>query len=352
FSARIARNTQLFLQQETGTNRIIDPWGGSYYVERLTHDLATKAWAHIQEVEELGGMAKAIEAGVPKLRIEEASAKTQARIDAGRQAVIGVNKFKPEKEAPLDVLKVDNSNVRRLQIDKLKRLRGERSQADVDAALAALTRSAKEGSGNLLALAIDAARAKATVGEISDAMEKVFGRHRAEIKSITGVYKREASTMNDNVAKVQALIDAFEDAEGRRPRILVAKIGQDGHDRGQKVIASAFADVGFDVDIGPLFATADEAARQAVENDVHILGLSSLAAAHLTAVPELKAALKKQGREDIMIIIGGVVPPQDYDELYQAGAEAIYPPGTVISEAAEELIHKLNARLGHSEAAE
>jgi methylmalonyl-CoA mutase len=250
------------------------------------------------------------------------------------------------------VLKVENSTVRRLQIDKLARLKKERNQNDVDDALTALTRSAGEGNGNLLALAIDAARAKATVGEISDAMEKVFGRHRAEIKSITGVYKREASTMSNRVEKVQALIDAFEDAEGRRPRILVAKIGQDGHDRGQKVIASAFADVGFDVDIGPLFATAEEAARQAVENDVHILGVSSLAAAHLTAVPELKAALKKQGREDIMIIIGGVVPPQDYDALYQAGAEAIFPPGTVIADAAEELIHKLNARLGHSEAAE
>ena len=351
FSARIARNTQLFLQQESGTTRIIDPWGGSYYVERLTRDLAAKAWGHIQEVEELGGMAKAIEAGVPKLRIEEASAKTQARIDAGRQAVIGVNKYKPTDEAAIEILKVENSTVRRLQIDKLKRLRSERNQKDVDAALAALTRAAG-GEGNLLALAIEAARAKATVGEISDAMEKVFGRHRAEIKSITGVYKREASTMSNKVEKVQALIDAFEEAEGRRPRILVAKIGQDGHDRGQKVIASAFADVGFDVDIGPLFATADEAARQAVENDVHILGVSSLAAAHLTAVPELKAALKKQGREDIMIIIGGVVPPQDYDALYKAGAEAIFPPGTVISDAAEELIHKLNARLGHSEAAE
>src|ERR1700726_879929 len=352
FSARIARNTQLFLQQESGTNRIIDPWGGSYYVERLTRDLAAKAWGHIQEVEALGGMAKAIEAGVPKLRIEEASAKTQARIDAGKQAVIGVNKFKPTSEAPIDVLKVENSAVRRLQIDKLSRLRKERNQKDVDNALAALTRSAGEGNGNLLALAIDAARAKATVGEISDALEKVFGRHRAEIKSITGVYRREASTMSTRVEKVQALIDAFEDAEGRRPRILVAKIGQDGHDRGQKVIASAFADVGFDVDIGPLFATAEEAARQAVENDVHILGVSSLAAAHLTAVPELKAALKKQGREDIMVIIGGVVPPQDYDALYKAGAEAIFPPGTVIADAAEELIHKLNARLGHSEAAE
>ncbi|MGB3864139.1 MAG: methylmalonyl-CoA mutase [Xanthobacteraceae bacterium] len=353
FSARIARNTQLFLQQESGTTRIIDPWGGSYYVERLTHDLAAKAWGHIQEVEELGGMAKAIEAGVPKLRIEEASAKTQARIDAGYQSVIGVNKFKPTSEAAIDVLKVDNTTVRRLQIDKLKRLRGERKEAEVAATLAALTRSAETGEGNLLALAIDAARAKATVGEISDAMETVFGRHRAEIRSITGVYKREVSAMSNNrVEKVQALIDAFEDAEGRRPRILVAKIGQDGHDRGQKVIASAFADIGFDVDIGPLFATADEAARQAVENDVHILGVSSLAAAHLTAVPELKAALKKQGREDIMVIVGGVVPPQDYDALYAAGAEAIFPPGTVIADAAEELIHKLNARLGHSEAAE
>jgi methylmalonyl-CoA mutase len=351
FSARIARNTQLFLQQESGTTRIVDPWGGSFYVERLTQDLAKKAWDHIQEVEALGGMAKAIEAGIPKLRIEEASAKTQARIDAGRQSVIGVNKFRPESDAQIDVLKVENSTVRRLQLDKLARLRKERNETDVTAALQALTRSAKDGNGNLLALAIDAARAKATVGEISDAMEKVFGRHRAEIKSITGVYKREAATMSDKVEKLQALIEQFEDAEGRRPRILVAKIGQDGHDRGQKVIASAFADVGFDVDIGPLFATADEAARQAVENDVHMLGISSLAAAHLTAVPELKAALKKQGREDIMIIIGGVIPPQDYDALYKAGAEAIFPPGTVIAEAAEELIHKLNARLGHASAA-
>jgi len=352
FSARIARNTQLFLQQESGTTRIIDPWGGSFHVERLTRDLAAKAWSHIQEIEELGGMAKAIEAGVPKLRIEEASAKTQARIDAGRQAVIGVNKYKPPGEAPIDILKVDNTNVRRLQIDKLARLKTERKAGDVAQALAALTRSAAEGNGNLLALAIAAARAKATVGEISDALEKVFGRHRAEIKSITGVYKREASHMASQVEKLKTLIDAFEEAEGRRPRILVAKIGQDGHDRGQKVIASAFADLGFDVDIGPLFATADEAARQAVENDVHILGVSSLAAAHLTAVPELKAALKKQGREDIMIIVGGVVPPQDYDALTAAGAEAIFPPGTVIADAAEELIRKLNARLGHSEAAE
>jgi methylmalonyl-CoA mutase len=353
FSARIARNTQLFLQQESGTTRIIDPWGGSYFVERLTHELAKKAWGHIQEVEALGGMAKAIEAGVPKLRIEEAAAKTQARIDAGRQSVIGVNKYKPESEAAIDVLKVDNSTVRRLQIDKLTRLRKERDPKALKEALDNLTRSAGDGNGNLLALAIDAARAKATVGEISDAMEKVFGRHRAEIRSITGVYKREVSTMSDKVERLAHLIEAFEEAEGRRPRILVAKIGQDGHDRGQKVIASAFADIGFDVDIGPLFATADEAARQAVENDVHILGVSSLAAAHLTAVPELKAALKKHGRDDIMIIIGGVVPPQDYDALTKAGAEAIFPPGTVIADAAEELVRKLSARLGHSsEAAE
>jgi len=352
FSARIARNTQLFLQQESGTTRIIDPWGGSYYVERLTAELAKKAWGHIQEVEALGGMAKAIEAGLPKLRIEEASAKTQARIDSGAQSVIGVNKFRPENEAAIDVLKVDNSTVRRLQIDKLSRLKSERDKKAVQEALENLTRSAAQGNGNLLALAIDAARAKATVGEISEALEKVFGRHRAEIKSITGVYKREVSAMSGKLEKLQRLVEAFEDAEGRRPRILVAKIGQDGHDRGQKVIASAFADLGFDVDIGPLFATADEAARQAVENDVHIVGLSSLAAAHLTAVPELKAALKKQGRDDIMIIVGGVVPPQDYDALYKAGAEAIFPPGTVIADAAEELIHKLNVRLGHSEAAE
>jgi methylmalonyl-CoA mutase len=352
FSARIARNTQLFLQQESGTTRIIDPWGGSYYVERLTAELAKKAWGHIQEVEALGGMAKAIEAGLPKLRIEEASAKTQARIDSGAQSVIGVNKYRPQDEAAIDVLKVDNSTVRRLQIDKLSRLKSERDAKAVQEALENLTRSASQGNGNLLALAIDAARAKATVGEISDALEKVFGRHRAEIKSITGVYKREVSAMSGKLEKLQRLVEAFEDAEGRRPRILVAKIGQDGHDRGQKVIASAFADLGFDVDIGPLFATADEAARQAVENDVHIVGLSSLAAAHLTAVPELKAALKKQGRDDIMIIVGGVVPPQDYDALYKAGAEAIFPPGTVIADAAEELIHKLNVRLGHSEAAE
>jgi len=347
FSARIARNTQIVLQKESGTTRIIDPWGGSFFVERLTYELAKKAWGHIQEVERMGGMAKAIEAGLPKLRIEEAAAKTQAHIDTGQQAVIGVNKHRPQQEAPIQLLKVDNAAVRQLQIDKLGRLKRERDPKAVAQALAALTRTAAGGNGNLLALAIDAARAKATVGEISSALEQVFGRHSAPIKAVTGVYKREIGTMSDAVARVQRLVNAFETDEGRRPRILVAKIGQDGHDRGQKVIATAFADLGFDVDIGPLFATPAEAARQAVENDVHILGVSSLAAAHLTLVPELKAALVKEGRPDIMIVVGGVVPPQDYAELERAGAEAIFPPGTVIAGAAEELIGKLNARLGH-----
>jgi methylmalonyl-CoA mutase len=351
FSARIARNTQLFLQQESGTTRIVDPWGGSYYVERLTHDLARRAWAHIEEVESLGGMAKAIDAGIPKLRIEEAAARTQARIDAGAQSVIGVNKYRPDDDRPVDVLKVDNSTVRRLQLDKLGRLKRERDEKDVEAKLASLTRCAANGAGNLLALGIDAARAKATVGEISLALEKVFGRHRAETRTISGVYKQEVGAMSDTVARVQKLVAAFEADEGRRPRILVAKIGQDGHDRGQKVIASAFADLGFDVDIGPLFATPAEAARQAVENDVHIVGVSSLAAAHLTLVPELKAELDKQGRSDIMIVVGGVVPPQDYDAVTKAGAAAIFPPGTVIAEAAEDLVRKLNRRLGHGRAA-
>src|SRR6266705_3283072 len=348
FSARIARNTQLFLRQESGTTRVVDPWGGSYYVERLTRDLAAKAWGHIKEVEALGGMAKAIEAGVPKLRIEEASAKTQARIDAGKQAVIGVNKYRPETERPVEVLRVDNSAVRRLQIDKLARLKRERDAREVEAKLDALTQCARSGEGNLLAFAVDAARAKATVGEISMALEKVFGRHRAEVKAISGVYRKEAGAMSDSIERVQRLVAGFERNEGRRPRILVAKIGQDGHDRGQKVIASAFADLGFDVDIGPLFATPAEAARQAVENDVHILGVSSLAAAHLTLVPELKAELARQGRDDIMIVVGGVVPPQDYDALMQAGAEAIFPPGTVIADAAEKLLITLHKRLEHS----
>jgi methylmalonyl-CoA mutase len=350
FSARIARNTQIVLQRESGTTRMIDPWGGSYYVERLTHDLAAKAWAHIREVEEMGGMTRAIEASLPKLRIEESAARTQARIDSGAQAVIGVNKYRPRDETPIDVLKVDNGAVRQLQIDKLSRLKRERDPQAVAAALAALTRNAGGGNGNLLALAIDAARAKATVGEISAALEQVFGRHQAEIKSISGVYRREVG-MSDAVERVQKRVAEFEENEGRRPRILVAKIGQDGHDRGQKVIASAFADIGFDVDIGPLFATPAEAARQAVENDVHILGISSLAGAHLTLVPELKAELEKHGRADIMVVVGGVVPPQDYEALTAAGAEAIFPPGTVIAEAAEALLDTLNRRLGHTRAA-
>ncbi len=362
FSARIARNTQLFLQHETGTTRIIDAWGGSFYLERLTAELARRAWGHIREVEELGGMAKAIEAGIPKLRIEEAATRTQARIDSGHQLVIGVNKYRPPSDATIDVLKVDNSAVRQLQLEKLSRLRGERDAVAVQEALAALTRAAAEppqaGEGrmrttNLLALAIDAARANATVGEISLALEKIYGRHRAAIKAISGVYRQEVGAVSDMIDRVLRTVAKFEADEGRRPRILVAKIGQDGHDRGQKVIASAFADLGFDVDIGPLFATPAEAARQAVENDVHIVGVSSLAAGHLALVPELKAALAKEGRGDIMIVVGGVVPPQDYDVLKASGAEAIFPPGTVIAEAADALLAALNRRLGHErEAAE
>ncbi|HZY13223.1 MAG TPA: methylmalonyl-CoA mutase [Beijerinckiaceae bacterium] len=348
FSARIARNTQLLLQQESGTTRIIDPWGGSYYVERLTADLARKAWGHIEEVERLGGMAKAIEAGIPKLRIEEAAAKTQARIDSGQQIVIGVNKYRMSDDTEIDVLKVDNSAVRAQQIAKLKRLRGERDEAATTRALDALTNGAKAG-GNLLALSIDAARAKATVGEISGALEKVFGRHRADIRSISGVYKREAGLGAEAIHRVQSMVEAFEENEGRRPRILVAKVGQDGHDRGQKVIASAFADLGFDVDIGPLFATPEEAARQAVENDVHIVGISSLAAGHLTLVPELKHALEQQGRPDVMIVVGGVIPPQDFAALRESGASAIFPPGTVIAEAAASLLEELNRRLGYAQ---
>ena len=326
FSARIARNTQLFLQQESGTTRIVDPWGGSFYVERLTDELAKKAWEHIQEVEELGGMAKAIEAGMPKLRIEEAAAKTQARIDSGAQSVIGVNKYKPERRtgdrgaqgrqhgrAP-DADRKAQAAQGRARCGRRCRKRSTRSP-----------RAAEGGNGNLLALAVDAARAKATVGEISFALEKVFGRHRAEIRAISGVYKREASAMSPAVDRVLKLVAQFEHDEGRRPRILVAKIGQDGHDRGQKVIASAFADLGFDVDIGPLFATPEEAARQAVENDVHIVGVSSLAAGHLTLVPELKAALTAEGRGDIMIVVGGVIPPQDYDALKAAGRRGDLP---------------------------
>jgi methylmalonyl-CoA mutase len=349
FSARIARNTQLFIQQETGTNRIIDPWGGSYYVEKLTADLAAKAWAHIEEVEAEGGMAKAIEAGIPKLRIEDAAARTQARIDSGRQTVVGVNKYRLDETEEVDVLKVDNSVVRAAQLDKLKRLKAERNSADVESALNALTNAADAGDGNLLDLAVKAVRAKATVGEVTDALEKVYGRHKAEIRAVSGVYKQEVGGDNQLMKDVFAAVDEFEVNDGRRPRILVAKMGQDGHDRGQKVIASAFADLGFDVDIGPLFQTPEEAARQAVENDVHIIGASSLAAGHLTLVPALRAELEKRGRGDIMVVAGGVIPPQDYDALYEAGAEAIFPPGTVIAEAAGELVAKLNDRLGYSD---
>ena len=347
FSARIARNTQLFIQQETGTTRVADPWGGSYYVERLTYELAQKAQAHIDEVEQLGGMAKAIAAGVPKLRIEEASARTQARIDSGRQTIVGINKFRVENEAGLEFLKVDNKSVRAQQIAKLQRLRGERDAAAVKAALTALTDGAR-GNGNLLDLAVKSARAKATVGEISDAIEAVYGRHRAEIRSVSGVYRSEAGVSNTDVAPVRALVEAFDKNDGRRPRILVAKMGQDGHDRGQKVIATAFADLGFDVDIGPLFSTPGEVARQAVENDVHVIGASSLAAGHLTLVPELRAALEKEGRGDIMIVVGGVIPPGDYQELFDAGAKAVFGPGTNIPKAAADLIGKLNAALGYS----
>jgi methylmalonyl-CoA mutase len=347
FSARIARNTQLFIQQESGTTRSVDPWGGSYYVERLTHDLARRAWEHIQEVEKLGGMAKAIEAGIPKLRIEEAAARTQARIDAGRQTVVGVNKYRLDEKEDIDVRSVDNSAVRAAQLAKLKTLRGDRDEKACEAALNALTEAAKDGSGNLLALSIAAARARATVGEMTIALEKVYGRHVAEIKSIAGVYRKEVGA-DKTVQKVLEMVETFAEKEGRRPRILIAKMGQDGHDRGQKVIASAFADLGFDVDIGPLFQTPAEAAKQAVENDVHIIGASSLAAGHLTLVPELKSALKQLGRDDIMVVVGGVIPPQDFDALTKAGAAAIFPPGTVISEAAIGLLEKLNTSLGHA----
>ncbi|MDX1731824.1 MAG: methylmalonyl-CoA mutase family protein, partial [Aurantimonas coralicida] len=350
FSARIARNTQLVLAHETGTTGLIDPWGGSAHVERLTHLLAEKALAHIAEVEAMGGMAKAIEKGLPKLRIEEAAAKTQARIDSGTQTVVGINRFRNASDDEVDVLRVDNADVRRQQIEKLQQLRSERDDAATKAALSALTAGA-EGNGNLLELSIAAARAKATVGEMADALETVFGRHVAKAQVVAGVYKREAGPMADRIAEVQAMSAAFAEAEGRRPRILVAKMGQDGHDRGQKVIASAFADLGFDVDIGPLFQTPEEAARQAVENDVHIVGASSLAAGHLTLVPELKAALAREGGENIMIVVGGVIPPQDVPALKEAGAAAIFMPGTVVAEAAADLLQSLAAHLGHGKLA-
>jgi methylmalonyl-CoA mutase len=346
FSARIARNTQLLLQLESGTTRVIDPWGGSSFVERLTYDLARRAWGHIAEVEAAGGMAEAIDAGIPKLRIEEAAARTQARIDSGRQPVIGVNKYRVAEDEAIDVLKVDNAGVRTAQIVKLARLRAERDQSTVDATLAALTRAADDPSRNLLALAIDAARAKATVGEISSALERAWGRHAGQIRTISGVYRHEVGS-SPSVDAARDLVAAFAAAEGRQPRILVAKMGQDGHDRGQKVIATAFADLGFDVDVGPLFQTPGEVARQAVEADVHIVGVNSLAAGHLTLVPALRAELAELGRSDIMIVVGGVIPPQDFDALRDAGASAIFPPGTVIADAAVDLLRELAGRHGH-----
>ncbi len=344
FSARIARNTQLYLQDETSICKVLDPWGGSYYVESLTSELARRAWSHIQEVEGLGGMAKAIETGLPKMRIEEAAARRQAHIDSGKETLVGVNKYRLPKEDPIEILEVDNTAVRQSQVQRLERLRSERDETRVQAALDAITESARTGEGNLLALAIEAARARASLGEISYAMEKVFGRHKAVIRSISGVYSTEFGD-DDEVATVRKMADEFEQREGRRPRILVAKIGQDGHDRGAKVISTAFADMGFDVDIGPLFQTPDEVARQAVENDVHVVGISSLAAGHKTLLPQLVEELRKLGREDIMVVIGGVIPAQDYEYLRQHGAAAIFGPGTVIPIAAQKVIEELNHRL-------
>jgi len=344
FSARIARNTQLYLQEETGICKIIDPWGGSYYLEYLTDALARRAWMHIQEVEELGGMAKAIEAGVPKLRIEEAAARRQAHIDSGRETIVGVNKYRLPYEAPIEILEVDNTAVRLAQIERLKKLRAERDEARTQAALAALTNVAATGEGNLLEAAVEAARARATLGEISMAMEKVFGRYKATIRSVSGVYSSEFSDV-EQIHHVRALADAFAAREGRRPRILVAKIGQDGHDRGAKVVATAFADLGFDVDIGSLFQTPEEVARQAVENDVHVVGISSLAAGHKTLLPQLVEELHKLGRDDIMVVIGGVIPAQDYAFLREHGAAMIFGPGTIIPVAAEKLLHELERRL-------
>ena len=345
FSARIARNTQIQLQEETGICRTADPWGGSYFVERLTHDLAHRAWDHIREVERLGGMAKAIAGGLPKRRIEEAAARTQARIDSGSQTIVGLNRYRSGSEEEIEVLKVDNSAVFAAQTARLEKLRAERDSASVESSLHEVKLVARTGEGNLLAAAIEAARAGATVGEISDAVEETFGRHRATIQAITGVYSQEVGDSMEEVTKARVMTDEFAERDGRRPRILVAKVGQDGHDRGQKVIATAFADLGFDVDIGPMFTTPEETARQAVENDVHVVGVSSLAAGHLTLVPELRQELEKLGRGDILIVVGGVIPPQDYNELRDAGASFIFGPGTNIPEAAIELVEELSKRV-------
>jgi methylmalonyl-CoA mutase len=351
FSARIARNTQLVLQTESNTTKVIDPWGGSYFVERLTHDLAQRALAHITEVEKLGGMAAAIEQGIPKLRIEEAAAITQARIDSGRQTVVGVNKFKLEQEDEIDVLKVDNSAVRKAQIDRLQKLRADRDEGKTRAALEALAQCAATGQGNLLALAVDAARAMATVGEMSDAMEKSFNRHAATPQTVSNVYGRDYGEQSESFLKVKEMVARFSEREGCAPKIYIAKMGQDGHDRGQKVVATALADLGFDVVTGPLFQTPDEAARDAIAAGAHVVGVSSLAAGHLTLVPELRDSLKDSGAENIMVIVGGVIPPQDFEALRKAGAKAIFPPGTIIPDAAAELITTLTAHLGHNEAA-
>lgn len=347
FSARIARNTQLFIQQESGTCRVIDPWGGSAYVEKLTNDLARKAWELIQEVESAGGMAKAIEAGIPKMRIEEAAARTQARIDSGRQPLIGVNEYLVENDTPPEVLKIDNRAVREQQLAKLERLRADRDEAETQACLEKVTWAAAnpdptDPERNLLKVSIDAARAKASVGEISSALEKVFGRYTAQIRTISGVYAAE-SGKTTSTEKARKLVEEFTEIAGRRPRILVAKMGQDGHDRGQKVVSTAYADLGMDVDVGPLFQTPEEVARQAIDGDVHVVGVSSLAAGHLTLVPALRAELDKAGAQDILIVVGGVIPEQDFEELYASGADAIYPPGTVIPEAAIGLLEKLKA---------
>ena len=342
FSARIARNTQIQLQQESGTCRPPDPWGGSHLVERLTHEMAEKVRVHLQEVEDLGGMTKAIESGVPKLRIEEAAAQAQARIDSGEQTIVGVNKYVVDVEEDIPVLSVDNASVYAEQIARLKQLRSERDQATTDATLEALTSAAADESGNLLDLCMKAARAKASVGEMSDALEKVFGRHQAKVQAVSGVYSSTVKDQRSDLDKVRARAAEFADRTGRRPRILVAKMGQDGHDRGQKVISTAFADLGFDVDIGTLFQTPEETARQAVENDVHIVGVSSLAAGHLILVPALRKELDSQGRSDVLVVVGGVIPQQDHDALFAAGASAVFGPGTVIPEAANKLLDKLN----------
>lgn len=340
FSARIARNTQIFLQEETKICKTVDPWAGSYYVESLTQEIAEKAWALIEEVEELGGMTKAIEAGIPKLRIEEAAARKQARIDSGQDVIVGVNKYRLEKEDPLHILEVDNQTVRKAQIDRLNHIKATRDNTKVAEALAALTQSAKTGEGNLLALAVEAATHRATLGEISDALESVFGRFKAQIQSVSGVYSKEIKD-DKSFKKARELADKFAEVEGRRPRIMIAKMGQDGHDRGAKVVATGYADVGFDVDIGPLFQTPAEAAKQAVENDVHALGVSSLAAGHKTLVPQVIEELKKYGRDDIMVIVGGVIPAQDYQFLFDAGAVAVFGPGTKISDAAITMLEIL-----------